>query len=67
MTRIIMKSAIVASLALGLTFGSASTFAADAISLDALLEQVKQGRVKDAAENKKRIAEFQSNPASRIM
>ena len=39
MTHRIMKSAIVASLALGLTFGSASTFAADAISLDALLER----------------------------
>ncbi len=64
MTHRIMKSAIVASLALGLTFGSASTFAANAISLDALLEQVKQGRVKDAAENKKRVEDFQRNRAN---
>ena len=52
------KSAAVACLAIGL---SGSVLAADAISLDDLLSQVKQGRVKDAAENKARIDEFQKN------
>jgi hypothetical protein len=41
-------------------FGN-SAFAVQAVSMDDLLQQVKQGRVKDAAENKKRIAEFQRN------
>jgi len=46
----------------GLTFGiGTSAFAAEAVSVDALLQQVKEGRVKDAAENKKRIEEFQRN------
>ena len=52
----IFKAAVIA----GLVFGLGNTaYAAQAVSLDELLEQVKSGRVKDAAENKKRIAEFQ--------
>jgi biopolymer transport protein ExbB len=58
MIRKVFKSAVVACLAIGL---SGSAFAADAVSLDDLLAQVKQGRVKDAAENKARIEEFQKN------
>ncbi len=43
-----------------LAFGLASpSFAAEAVSLDELLNLVKQGRVKDAAANKARIDEFQ--------
>ena len=53
----IFKAALIAGLVLGL--GNAA-YAAQAVSLDELLEQVKSGRVKDAAENKKRIAEFQA-------
>lgn len=45
-----------------LAFGlAAPTFAAEAVSLDDLLNLVKQGRVKDAAANKARIAEFEKN------
>jgi biopolymer transport protein ExbB len=52
----ILKAALIA----GLVFGLGNTaFAAQAVSLDELLQQVKTGRVKDAAENKKRVAEFQ--------
>ena len=52
----IFKTAVIA----GLVFGLGNTaYAAQAVSLDELLEQVKSGRVKDADENKKRIAEFQ--------
>ncbi len=58
MSRIIIKTLAVACLALGI---SSNSFAAEAVSLDALLQQVKQGRVKDAAENKARIEEFQRN------
>jgi len=36
-----------------------TAFAAQPVSLDELLEAVRQGRVKDAEENKARIAEFQ--------
>jgi biopolymer transport protein ExbB len=54
----IFKTAVIA----GLVFGLGNTaYAAQAVSLDELLEQVKTGRVKDADENKKRIAEFQQN------
>lgn len=56
----IVKSAVITCLAFAL---SSSVFAADAISLDDLLAQVKQGRVKDAAENKARMDEFQKNRA----
>ncbi len=48
--------------ALSLGFGN-SAFAVQAVSIDELLQQVKQGRVKDAAENKKRIADFQRDRA----
>jgi len=47
-----------------LAFGLATpSFAAEAVSLDDLLNMVKQGRVKDAAANKARIDEFQNNRA----
>ncbi|MBT8049431.1 MAG: energy transducer TonB [Xanthomonadales bacterium] len=53
----IFKAAVIA----GLVFGLGNTaYAAQAVSLDELLQQVKSGRVKDAAENQKRIADFQS-------
>jgi len=56
MIRKILKAALIA----GFVFGLANTaYAAQAVSLDELLEQVKQGRIKDPAENKKRIEEFQ--------
>jgi len=58
MRNIIIKSALIAGLALTL---SGSVFAAEAVSLDDLLKQVKQGRVKDAAENKARIEAFQKD------
>jgi len=58
MRKIITKSAAVACLALLL---GGNAFAADAVSLDDLLAQVKQGRVKDAAENQKRIEQFQKD------
>jgi biopolymer transport protein ExbB len=42
-----------------LTFGLGNTaYAAQAVSMEELLAQVKQGRVKDAAENAARIEEF---------
>jgi biopolymer transport protein ExbB len=56
MMKNLFKAAVIAGLALGL---SGSVQAAQAVSLDELLQQVKQGRVKDAAENQKRIEEFQ--------
>ena len=57
MIRKIFKAAVIA----GLAFGIGNTaYAAQAESIDELLEQVKQGRVKDAAENQKRIQEFQA-------
>jgi biopolymer transport protein ExbB len=54
----IFKAVVIAGLAFGL---GNTAYAAQAVSLDELLAQVKTGRVKDAAENKKRIAEFQKN------
>jgi len=54
----IFKAVVIAGLAFGL---GNSAYAAQAVSLDELLAQVKTGRVKDAAENKKRIAEFQKD------
>lgn len=56
MMKNLFKAAVIAGLALGL---SGSVQAAQAVNLDDLLQQVKQGRVKDAAENQKRIEEFQ--------
>jgi biopolymer transport protein ExbB len=52
----IFKAAAIATLALGL---GGNAFAAQPVSLDELLEQVRQGRVSDAEENQQRIAEFQ--------
>jgi len=54
----IFKAALIAGLAFGL---GNTAYAAQAVSLDELLAQVKTGRVKDAAENKKRIADFQKD------
>ncbi len=54
----IFKAALIAGLAFGL---GNTAYAAQAVSMDELLQQVKTGRVKDAAENKARIAEFQKN------
>jgi biopolymer transport protein ExbB len=56
----ISKAALIACLAFGL---GNTAFAAQAVSMDELLEQVREGRVKDAAENKARIAEFQRSRA----
>jgi biopolymer transport protein ExbB len=52
----IFKSAVIACLAFGL---GNTVYAAQAVNLDELLQQVKQGRIKDASENQKRIEEFQ--------
>ena len=52
----IFKAALIAGLAFGL---GNTAYAAQAVSLDELLQQVKAGRIKDAEENQKRIAEFQ--------
>jgi biopolymer transport protein ExbB len=58
MIRKILKAATIA----GLIFGLGNTaYAVQAVSLDELLAQVKSGRVKDAAENQKRIEEFQKD------
>ena len=58
----VTKTVFIACLAFGLALGFGnSAFAVQAVSMDDLLQQVKQGRVKDAAENKKRIEEFQRN------
>ena len=54
----IFKAALIAGLAFGL---GNTAYAAQAVSLDELLAQVKTGRVKDAAENKQRIADFQKD------
>ena len=54
----IFKAAVIAGLAFGL---GNTAYAAQAVSLDELLAQVKTGRVKDAAENKQRIADFQKD------
>ena len=56
----ITKAALIACLAFGL---GNTAYAAQAVSMEELLQQVKQGRVKDAAENKARIEEFQRNRA----
>ena len=54
------KAAIIACLAFCL---ADTASAAQAVSMEELLQQVKEGRVKDAAENKARIAEFQRDRA----
>jgi len=54
----IFKAALIAGLAFGL---GNTAYAAQAVSMEELLQQVKTGRVKDAADNKARIAEFQKD------
>jgi len=54
----IFKVAAIAGLIIGL---GNTAYAVQAVSLDELLQQVKSGRVKDAAENQKRIEEFQKD------
>jgi biopolymer transport protein ExbB len=56
----IFKATVIASLTLGL---GSTAFAAAPVSLDELLQQVKQGRIKDADENQRRIEEFQRDRA----
>jgi biopolymer transport protein ExbB len=51
------KAAAIAALIIGV---GNTAFAAQPVNMDELLERVKQGRVKDAAENQKRIQEFQA-------
>ena len=58
----ILKTTFIATLVTGMTLGLGNTaYAAQAVSLEELLQQVKQGRIKDAAENQKRIEEFQKD------
>ncbi|NNJ78848.1 MAG: energy transducer TonB [Xanthomonadales bacterium] len=57
MIRKLLKTTVIAAFVLGL---GQTAFAAQPVSMDELLEQVRQGRVKDAAENQKRIQEFQA-------
>ncbi len=57
MIKTIFKAAVIAAFVFGI---GNTAYAAQAVSLDELLEQVKQGRIKDAAENQKRIADFQA-------
>ena len=57
MIRKILKATVIAAFVLGL---GQTAYAAQPVSMDELLEQVRQGRVKDAAENQKRIQEFQA-------
>jgi biopolymer transport protein ExbB len=54
----IFKVAVIAGLAFSL---GNTAYAAQAVNLDELLQQVKSGRVKDAEENQRRIAEFQAD------
>jgi biopolymer transport protein ExbB len=56
----IFKIAAIAGLIIGL---GNTAYAVQAVSLDELLQQVKAGRVKDAAENQQRIEEFQKDRA----
>jgi len=61
MTNMIKKIGLAGALLLATTVVAQ---AATAISLDELLQQVKTGRVKDAAENKARLDEFRANRAA---
>ena len=54
----VFKAALVAAFVFGL---GNTAFAAQPVSMDELLDQVKQGRVKDAAQNQQRIQEFQAD------
>ena len=60
MISVIKKIGLASGLMLAITV---SAQAATSISLDELLEQVKTGRVTDAAENKARLDEFRANRA----
>lgn len=60
MINIIKKIGVASGLILAFTF---SAQAATAISLDELLQQVKTGRVTDAASNQARLDEFRANRA----
>jgi biopolymer transport protein ExbB len=60
MISLIKKIGLAGSLMLAFTL---SAQAATAISLDELLQQVKTGRVNDAAENKARLDQFRANRA----
>ena len=57
MIKTIFKAAVIAAFVFGI---GNTAFAAQAVSLDELLQQVKEGRVKDAAENQQRIKDFQA-------
>jgi len=59
--KILLNLALIASLSIT---ASSTLQAAEAVSLDDLLQQVKRGRVEDAAENKQRIEEFQRDRAN---
>ena len=61
MISVIKKIGLASGLMLAVTV---SAQAATSISLDELLEQVKTGRVTDAAENKARLDEFRANRAT---
>ena len=52
----VLKVVVIACFAFGL---GNTVYAAQPVSLDELLQQVKQGRIKEAAKNQKRIEEFQ--------
>jgi biopolymer transport protein ExbB len=54
---------VLTALAFTMAF-SAPVFAAEAVNLDELLEQVGQGRVKDAAEAQQRVDEFRADRAN---
>ena len=59
MRNVLMAGLVAATLTVSV-FGQA-VIAAEPVSMKELLDQVKQGRGQDAAENKKRIAEFKEN------
>lgn len=61
MIRILNRIAAVVLLSLAV---SGPAYAAEAVDLDELLEQVSQGRVKDAAEAQERIARFRQERAN---
>jgi len=63
MINIIKKIGIAGSLLLASTVVAE---AATAVSLDELLQQVKSGRVTDAAENKARLDQFRANRATQV-
>lgn len=48
---------------LSLLFGANSVLAANALSMDELLQQVKTGKMRDAQENRQRIEEFKQHKA----